>query len=173
MSQEQPTRAKLNQAEAYAHAKGEPIKYGDVFNVQGELAREPIAPRDASLMQSAEKLVIGQTQKGGTAAVMQSAANRNERAGLVGHRDVSGLLADQGVSVTDADLPGSRVVTESVGGQVVGRYETPEETLHGDAIIRLEATVITAGGTERCTGDLPGDVATETQAAANTNQDEK
>ncbi|XP_008811249.2 late embryogenesis abundant protein D-34-like [Phoenix dactylifera] len=197
MSQERPRRAQLNQAEAYAHVQGEPIKYGDVFNVQGELAREPIAPRDAAMMQAAENLVMGQTQKGGPAAVMQSAAKRNERAGLVGHRDVSGLPADQGVSVTETDLPGRRVVAESVGGQMVGRYETPapvsmatpEGALRGDAITigeALGATAMTAGGKPvdesdaaalqaaevRATGRnevLPGGVAAEAQSAADAN----
>lgn len=31
----------------------EPIKYGDVFLVSGELASKPIAPGDAAMMQSA------------------------------------------------------------------------------------------------------------------------
>ncbi|KAL6217419.1 hypothetical protein ACLB2K_010636 [Fragaria x ananassa] len=61
----------------------EPIKYGDVFNVSGELASKPIAPRVTATMQAAENVVLGETQKGGPAAVMQSAATYNERAGLV------------------------------------------------------------------------------------------
>nr|XP_010917735.1 late embryogenesis abundant protein D-34 [Elaeis guineensis] len=157
MSQEQPQKAQLNQAEAYAQVPGEPIKYGDVFIVQGELAREPIAPRDAAMMQSAENQVLGQTQKGGAASVMQSAADRNEQAGLVDHREVSDLPADLGVAVTETDLPGRRIVTEAVGGQVVGKYEEPAPVgtgtmpaavQQGDAITigeALETTAMTAG----------------------------
>lgn len=49
---------------------------------------------------------------------MQSAATRNERAGLVGHRDVTDVTGEQGVNVTETDVPGSRIITESVAGQV-------------------------------------------------------
>lgn len=98
--------------------KEEPIKYGDVFNVSGDLASNPITPQDAAMMQTAESMALGQTQKGGPAAVMQSAATRNERAGLVGHRDFSDVAGDQGVNVTEIDVPGRRKITESVAGQV-------------------------------------------------------
>ncbi|ONK60490.1 uncharacterized protein A4U43_C08F19050 [Asparagus officinalis] len=77
------------------------------------------------MMQSAENLVMGQTQKGGPAAVMQSASTKNERAGFVSRDDVSDVPADEGVTVTETDLPGRRVVTETVAGQVVGQYEMP------------------------------------------------
>jgi hypothetical protein len=42
------------------------VKYGDVFDVSGELAAQPVAPRDAALLQSAEDTVqgLGHTQKG-------------------------------------------------------------------------------------------------------------
>lgn len=107
--QEQPRRAQGGQ---------DPIKYGDVFNVSGDLAKKPVAPEDAAMMQSAETRVLGQTQPGGAAAVMQSAATRNERSGLVGHRDVNDVAGDQGVTVTETQVPGRRIVTESVAGQV-------------------------------------------------------
>jgi hypothetical protein len=99
--------------------KEEPIKYGDVFNVSGDLASNPITPQDAAMMQTAESMALGQTRKGGPAAVMQSAATRNERAGLVGHRDFSDVAGDQGVNVTEIDVPGRRKITESVAGQVI------------------------------------------------------
>ncbi|XP_022769531.1 late embryogenesis abundant protein D-34-like, partial [Durio zibethinus] len=63
----------------------EPIKFGDVFNITGELASKPIGPQDAAAMQSAETLVLGQTRKNGPAAVMLSASTANERAGLDSH----------------------------------------------------------------------------------------
>ena len=109
MSQEQPRRPQSDQ---------EPIKYGDVFPVAGSLADKPVAPQDAALMQSAETAVLGQTQKGGPAATMQSAATRNERAGLVGHTDITNAAGDEGVTVTETDVPGRRIITESVAGQV-------------------------------------------------------
>lgn len=113
MSREQPRRPQIDQ---------EPIKYGDVFNVSGELASKPIAPRDASMMQTAESTILGQTQKGGPAAAMQAAAAQNERSGVVGHVDVSDVAGGQGVAVTETDVPGYRIVTESVGGQVINMF---------------------------------------------------
>ncbi|MQM09919.1 hypothetical protein Taro_042800, partial [Colocasia esculenta] len=98
----------------------QPIRYGDVFPaVTGELAREAVAPRDAAMMQTAEN----QTQKGGPAATMQSAADRNEQAGLVGHGQASPVPGVQ--AVIETDIPGRRIITESVGGQVVGGFTAP------------------------------------------------
>lgn len=110
MSQEQPRRPQSGQ---------DPIKYGDVFPVSGNLAQKPVAPEDAAMMQSAESRVLGQTQPGGAASIMQSAATRNEQAGIVGHRDVTDVTGDRGVAVTETQVPGRRIVTESVGGQVL------------------------------------------------------
>lgn len=109
MSQEQPRR----------HEHQEPIKYGDIFNVTGDLASKVIPPVDANMMQTAETMVFGQTQKGGPAATMQSAASRNERSGFVSHEDVSDAARDQGVAVKETDMPGSRIITETVAGQVL------------------------------------------------------
>ncbi|OEL34736.1 hypothetical protein BAE44_0004246 [Dichanthelium oligosanthes] len=61
MSLGQPRRP---QGEAL-QAPDQPIKYGDVFDVTGELANHPVAPRDAALLQSAEQAVLGLAQKGG------------------------------------------------------------------------------------------------------------
>ncbi|KAI3924980.1 hypothetical protein MKX01_009808 [Papaver californicum] len=119
MSQQQPRRPQGNEQQQ------EPFKYGDVFPVSGELASEPIAPRDAAMMQSAESSILGQTQKGGPASVMQSAATQNVRAGVVGRTQVTGAAADQGVTVSETDLPGGRVVSEAVEGQVVGSFVQP------------------------------------------------
>ncbi|KAJ6846044.1 late embryogenesis abundant protein D-34-like [Iris pallida] len=193
MSQQQPQRPQQ------AQAQSEPVKYGDVFPVQGELANQPIKPQDAAMMQTAENLVLGQTQKGGPAAVMQSASTYNERAGLVGHQDASPVPADQGVSVTETDLPaGRRVITESIAGQVVGKFEMPAPlatynhpagALEGGAVTigeALEASALTAGDkpVDRCdaaaiqaaemraTGRnviVPGGVAAAAQSAADTN----
>ncbi|CAI0384241.1 unnamed protein product [Linum tenue] len=100
------------------------IRYGDLFEVQGELAEKAVAPRDAAMMQTAENTLTGHTQKGGAAAVMQSAAAKNERAGFVCHGDASEVADDLGVSATETDFPAGRtVITESVGGQVVGKFD--------------------------------------------------
>ena len=90
-SQEQPRRPQEGQ---------EPIKYGDVFPVTGELAGKPIAPGDAAMMQAAETRVLGQTQRGGPAAAMQSAVTINERAGLASHTDVTDVAGHGGVSAS-------------------------------------------------------------------------
>ncbi|OWM82002.1 late embryogenesis abundant protein D-34-like [Punica granatum] len=111
----------------------EPIKYGDVFDIQGELADKPVAPRDAAMMQTAENVLLGQVQRGGAAAMMQSAATRNEQAGAVGHGTMNEEAARHGVTVTKEDFTGHRVITESVGGQVVGQYRQPAPLVAGGA----------------------------------------
>ncbi|KAG2537952.1 hypothetical protein PVAP13_9NG319873 [Panicum virgatum] len=103
---------------------GGAVLYGDVFAVEGELARTPIAPQDAAMMQAAESAVLGRAPRGGTAAVMQLAARRNERLGVVarGEAATDGAAAECGVAVTEARVPGARVVTEFVADQPVGQY---------------------------------------------------
>lgn len=106
MSQEQPRNE-------------EGIKYGDVFNVQGDVGRKTVAPADAAMMQKAETKMLGKTQKGGAASIMQSAALKNERDGVVGHDDMSKVATDGGVSITETDVSGRHVISESIGGQVL------------------------------------------------------
>nr|AIA57964.1 late embryogenesis abundant protein 4 [Jatropha curcas] len=126
MSQRQPQspqqsgldQPRSQMQQGWSREEQEPIKYGDVFNVTGDLAKEPIAPEDANMMQSAETRVFGQTQKGGAAASMQAAATVNERSGLVGHREATDAASERGVTVMEADVPGARIVTERVAGQV-------------------------------------------------------
>lgn len=116
--QEQQRRDQEQQQRRQQGQPAQPVKYGDVFPVAGELASKPVAPRDAAMMQTAENAVFGQTQKGGPAATMQAAATVNERAGFVSHIGLSDPAARQGVTVTETDVPGACVITESVGGQV-------------------------------------------------------
>lgn len=97
----------------------EAITYGDLFNVSGGLAAQPITPQDAALMQSAETRALGHTQKEGVAAVMQSAADLNERAGLVDSRAGDTPVGEEGVTVAEAQLPGMNVTTEYVAGQAI------------------------------------------------------
>lgn len=190
MSQGKPRRP---QQPAGQSENQEPIKYGDVFNVSGELANKPIAPQDAAMMQTAETQVLGQTQKGGTAAVMQAAATRNEQVGVVGHNDITDIAGEQGVGVAETDVAGRRIITEAVAGQVVGQYvqATPVMTSQVGAVQQnaitigeaLEATAKTAGDKPvdqsdaaavqaaevRATGSnviIPGGLAATAQSAA-------
>lgn len=133
MSQQQPRRP--------ADQLEDPIRYGDVFPVQGDLAGEPVRPGDASMMQKAENLATGKTQKGGAASVMQSASDHNTRAGLVGHDEVTGDPAVRGVSVLEIDAMGRRIIRESVAGQTVSQFSMPEPVPQGTAVIGEMITV--------------------------------
>ncbi|KAL0561401.1 hypothetical protein IC582_001827 [Cucumis melo] len=184
MSQEQPRRQETQH----------PIKYGDVFNVTGDLASKVIPPVDADMMQTAETMVFGRTQKGGPAATMQSAATTNERSGFVGHKDVSDAARDQGVAVKETDIPGSRIITETVAGQIVGQFVEPTSFFGAAAVVQnavtigqaLEAIAHTAGDKPvdqsdaaaiqaaevRATGSnvvIPGGLAASAQSAASFN----
>lgn len=101
----------------------EPVKYGDVFEVSGELADRPIAPEDARMMQAKETSVLGHTQKGGIAATMQSAATANRRAGFVEPGVATYLDPDRGVSVEQTDVAGARVTKETIGVQVTSHFQ--------------------------------------------------
>lgn len=115
MSQEQSDRPRDKVAR-------EPVKYGDVFDVGGDLATKPITPQDAATMQTAETTAFGAPPTGGPADVMLSAATLNAQAGLVGGDDVTDAARAQGVTITGTNVPGGRIITESFGGQVVGHY---------------------------------------------------
>ncbi|XP_050238906.1 late embryogenesis abundant protein D-34-like [Mercurialis annua] len=133
MSQGQPRRPGSDQ---------DPIRYSDVFNVRSDLGSKPIAPLDAASMQSAETQVLGETQSGGPAAVMQSAATVNVRTGAVSPDDMTDTVRDYGVTVTEANVGGTRFVTERVGGEVVGQFVNP--TAPGDeypATLNLDITI--------------------------------
>lgn len=120
MNQDQPRRDQEQQQQM--HDEG--IKYGDVFPVSGNLAGQTVAPRDARMMQAAEDTVLGQTEKGGPAATMQSVTSQNERAGVVGHDQSTDVSRDKGVTITETFVPGGRIITEFVAGQVrhFGKY---------------------------------------------------
>jgi hypothetical protein len=120
MSQEQPRRPSGQQQQAAGGEHGGAVRYGDVFPaVSGGLAEKLVAPQDAATMQSAESLVFGgQTLRGGPAATMQSAATTNERMGVVRHDQATDATAVQGVTVSETRVPGGRLVTEFVAGQV-------------------------------------------------------
>lgn len=120
MSQEEQERRPPAEHESQdQQGGGGAVLYGDVFAVEGELGKTPIAPQDAAMMQAAESAVLGRAPGGGTAALMQSAARRNERLGVVSPDDATDAAAEGGVAVTEARVPGARVITEFVAGQVV------------------------------------------------------
>ncbi|AES66601.1 seed maturation protein [Medicago truncatula] len=121
MSQEQPRR----------HEQ-EPIKYGDVFNVSGELSSQPIAPRDAATMQSAEYRTFGQTRKDGPASLMTSAAQKNEDAGFIKHNTATNIARNEGVAVSETYDGGKRVITETLGGQVLGKFVEDADRAKGN-----------------------------------------
>ncbi|CAL8166609.1 unnamed protein product [Prunus armeniaca] len=176
MSQEQPRKPE-DQKEA--------VKYGDVFpGVQGgELADKVVAPKDAAIMQAAENAVLGKTIKGGAAATLQAAATQNKKAGVVGPDDMNAniVTGDEGVSVKEADLPGRRIITESIAGQAVGQYSqraplaVPNTIQAGGAGGQitigeaLEATAMTAGQKPVEWSDAAAIQAAEVRATGRTN----
>ncbi|KAL5561700.1 hypothetical protein UlMin_031447 [Ulmus minor] len=161
MSREQPQRPQDDQ-----FPQQEPIKYGDVFYVSGELASKPITPRDAAAMQAAENMVLGTTQRGGPAAVMESAAALNERAGLVGHRDSTNVARDQGVSVSETFVEGNRIIREAVGGQVVGEYVKPEVRTESPGAVREEDLITIGEALEATAFSAPDKAIDQSDAAA-------
>ncbi|CAL1381200.1 unnamed protein product [Linum trigynum] len=69
-----------------------------------------------------QALGAGQSLRGGPAAVMESAAAVNYGVGVVHRNQVTDSVRKGRVSVTAADVGDTRVVTDRVGGQVVGQY---------------------------------------------------
>ncbi|KAM7256887.1 hypothetical protein ACFE04_012628 [Oxalis oulophora] len=187
MSQGQPKRPQTEQ---------QGITYGDVFHVSGELASKPIAPRDAVAMQSAENQVLGQTQRGSPASIMQSSATQNLKHGVVQKVQSTDVVQKEGVTVAEAFVDGSRLIVETAGGQILGQFAgpmVPEKTLRAissDAVSigeALEATALSAGekpvdrsdaaaimaAEKRVTGRnevAPGGVASAAQTAAVRNE---
>lgn len=135
------------------------IRYGHVFAVSGDLAGQPIAPRDAAAMRSAEDSVAGvqvpQGAGGGfsAATAMETAAAYNQAVGAVHPGQASDTAAMHGITVTQTAVPGGRIVTEFVAGQVVGQYSVadPPPPVEEDATKitigeALEATARAGGG---------------------------
>lgn len=121
MSQEQPTRPlqqQQGQGDVGLSEEQQPIKYGDVFNVSGDLASRPVAPLDVAMMQSSENTILGHAPAGEAPAAVSSAAAWNERARPVGPGAATDIAAREGAIVTGTDVPGGLLVTEQIGGQV-------------------------------------------------------
>ncbi|KAM1923742.1 hypothetical protein ACFX15_021609 [Malus domestica] len=77
-----------------------PVGFKLLLFLPGQLADKPVTPQDANMMQTAETMIFGQTQKGGPAGVMQSAATRNEKARLVPHDKATDVAGSEGVTVS-------------------------------------------------------------------------
>ena len=113
----------------------EPIQYGHVFAVTGDLAVQAIAPRDAEAMRTAEESVQGvqvpQASGGGfsAAVAMETAAAYNQAVGAVRPGQASEAATKQGITVTQTAVPGGRIVTEFVAGQVVGQYSVADQAM--------------------------------------------
>ncbi|PAN24240.1 hypothetical protein PAHAL_4G156100 [Panicum hallii] len=149
----------LGQGQDLQQPEQEAIRYGHVFAVTGDLAGQPIAPRDAVAMSSAEDSVPGvQVPEGAgggfsAATAMETAAAYNQAVGAVRPGQASDAAAAQGITVTQTAVPGGRVVTEFVAGQVVGQYSVadPPPAAEEDATKitigeALEATARAGGG---------------------------
>jgi len=186
--------ADLNQVANGTSHEGltKPVTYGDVFGASGKIGEEAVTEEDAALMQSAETVTLGKTQKGGAAATMQAAAQLNVSEGLVG-KDAHSSVAEEGVSVVEMIIPGAQIDTEFLGEQPVMGAVKPLPTdpliASGEAVTigeALEAAAVGAGdkpvqpsdaraiqsAEARATGipgGIPGGLAASAQSAAELN----
>ncbi|TVU03136.1 hypothetical protein EJB05_51328, partial [Eragrostis curvula] len=195
-SQQQQQEAPQQQQDMSEQAA---IRYGHVFAVTGDLAGQPISPRDAAAMRSAEDSVAGvqvpEAAGGGfsAATAMETAAAYNQAVGAVRPGQASDAASVHGITVTQTAVPGGRVVTEFVAGQVVGQYSVadPLPAAEEDATKitigeALEATARAGGGRPIDSADaeairaaemsalgaditMPGGLGDQAQAAARTN----
>ncbi|KAH7432295.1 hypothetical protein KP509_07G017000 [Ceratopteris richardii] len=95
-----------------------PITYGDTFGVEGHIAEQPITREDAALMQTLENMALGSTPKGGAAASMQSAADRNVNRGVLSAHAHT-VVADEGMTIEQMSVPGVLIQAEYVAGEPV------------------------------------------------------
>ncbi|KAL2935695.1 Late embryogenesis abundant protein 32 [Bienertia sinuspersici] len=139
MAQQQPKK------ESDGPEQQNAIKYGDVFHVSGQTSEKPILPEDAASMESAEKIVMGQSPIGGPASVMRSAADVNVDLGLV---DPNSRRTTEGIRVTKSNVEGTPIVTESINNErLVTIGETLEAVAHcagNQAIDKADAAAIAA-----------------------------
>ncbi|KAK8478663.1 hypothetical protein V6N13_090726 [Hibiscus sabdariffa] len=94
-------------------------------------------------MQAVENSILGHSQKGCAAAVMQSAAMQNEKAGFVGRDDIN--AAEIGVTTKQTQLSGKH--DRTVAGQYCHNAGNSGSEGGGDITIgeALEATSLTSG----------------------------
>nr|AJA33582.1 late embryogenesis abundant protein LEA7-3 [Pinus tabuliformis] len=103
-------------------------------------------------MQSAEAHALGQTQKGGAAAVMQCAADANERSGKLNLDEDQAAGGYLDMAVTKTAVTGQLLETQYVGGQAVRStlkfMPTNHEIAASEAVTigqALQAVVLKAG----------------------------
>ena len=152
----------------------EPIQYGHVFAVTGDLAVQAIAPRDAEAMRTAEESVQGvqvpQASGGGfsAAVAMETAAAYNQAVGAVRPGQASDAATKQGITVTQTAVPGGRIVTEFVAGQVVGQYSVADQAMmQQQQLVEEDASKVTIGEAMEAAALSAGDrPLEETDAAA-------
>ncbi|KAK2386227.1 late embryogenesis abundant protein D-34 [Trifolium repens] len=148
----------------------EPIKFGDVFNVFGDLASETISPQAAATMAAVESRVFGQPQRGSPAAAMQAAAVINEAFGqclvgrmILGRRvepDAHSVPMNMGSAAIDGD---PITIGEALEAAGLSAGDKPVDQNDADAISAAEI---------RATGEKsvkPGGVGASAQSAANLN----
>ncbi|MCI65942.1 late embryogenesis abundant protein D-34, partial [Trifolium medium] len=66
---------------------------------------------------------------------MQSAAAVNAAVGLVNRNDMSDIAKNQGVAVLETKVGGNRVITESVGSQIVGQFVEPDVPMNDPGLV--------------------------------------
>ncbi|KAK3153775.1 hypothetical protein QOZ80_2BG0180980 [Eleusine coracana subsp. coracana] len=117
------------------------------------------------MMRDAEDAALDRTPSGGAAAVMQSAAARNQRLGVMGETENLEAAHDadeRSMAISEARVPGGRVVTEFVADQPVKQYfEADEEATHDAGSGVLDGTKITIGEALEATTFSTGDQAVE------------
>ncbi|KAL2490486.1 Seed maturation protein [Abeliophyllum distichum] len=135
-----------------------------------ESEEEPHQGNAVATMQSAENRMVGQVQKGGPVAAMQSSGGSNT--------GCSSTVADEGVVTTETNVPSKRIISESIGGQIIGQdiqlaplgpesmYEQRGNITIGEA---LEATALTAGHKPVDYSDAAAIQAAEVRATGRTN----
>lgn len=162
--QRQRDTAKPDQDQEDLQPEQAAIRYGHVFAVTGDLASQPIAPRDAAAMRAAEDSVPGvQVPEGAgggfsAATAMETAAAYNQAVGVVAPGQASdAAITTRGITVTQTAVPGGRIVTEFIAGQVVGQYSVADPP----PVVEEDATKITIGealeATARAGGGRPID----------------
>jgi hypothetical protein len=75
----------------------------------------------------------------------------------VGRAQITGPVADAGATVVEAELGGRRVVTESIGGQVVSKMVTPAPVAMTDPPGALDKDAVTIGRALEAVVAMAGD----------------
>ncbi|XAR54551.1 hypothetical protein NMG60_11029737 [Bertholletia excelsa] len=164
MSQEQPKNMRSQPESA--------IRYREALNVTGELAGQPVGRRDAAIMQSVETNILGQTQKGGTASLMQSAAAQNENAGALSHNQLSNIACGCAAAAMGVSASASINFEGSAGNITIGEALEATAVTSGHRPVDYSDAAAIQAAEVRATGRtniIPGGVAAAAQSAATRN----